>query len=80
LTQNNTITIEKRKNNIKPHLKNPSIRRPQLERAVIGGTGDVFAVGRNVGTHHLTLVTGQRSQRLPARVRPQLDRVIVRSR
>lgn len=61
-------------------VKTASLRQPQLEGAVVGAGGDQLPVRGHVHAHHLPLVSRQRLQRRPARVTPDLRRVVVRPR
>lgn len=57
-----------------------SLRQPEFEGSVVGAGGDQFSVRGHVHTHHLPLVSCERLQRGPARVAPDLRRVVVGSR
>lgn len=56
-----------------------SLRQPEFEGSVVGAGGDQLSIWGHVHAHHLALVSCQCLQRRPARVTPNLGRVVVRS-
>lgn len=54
-----------------------SLGQPEFEGSVVGAGGDQFSIWGHVDAHHLPLVSCQRLQRRPARVTPNLCRVVV---